>query len=86
MYSNCKESWIEAKISYYSRLYSKSHAVDFKPVLAPTDPQIAYFSRETLLPWITVFGVQFYHRVYFGPEYWYPLPGSPQRLSPKRDF
>ena len=47
------------------KIVFKIYAVDFKPVLAPTNPQIAYFSLETLLPWITVFGGQFYHRVYF---------------------
>ena len=46
-----------------------SSKVDFRPVFAPTDPQISHFSRETLLRRITVFGVRSYPPVYFGPEY-----------------
>ena len=53
-------------------IYSK---VDFRPVFAPTDPQISHFSRETLLRRITVFGVRSYPPVYFGPEY---PPGNRQ--------
>ncbi len=47
--------------------------VDFRPVFAPTDPQISYFSCETLLRRITVFKARSYPPVYFGPEYRVPV-------------